>query len=459
MTGGPNRSWQARSRRSRLARRLAAPAVLAIVVVVAAVVAGAAPPARERIVLAKAPPAPRAARLIVGVGTHFGIGGEYNYQIAESARRIEEIGFDSFRDDLDWPAFEDARTFPGRLGQFMAATRARPLLILTAGNHRLKGDNPPMTPAGRAAYASFAAQVAATPQANGALFELGNEWNLRAVMGRAALSDAGRPDDPRAAANYVPLARAAIDAAARANPRATLLYGAAGTDPDWRWVGAVAAGLKRQPAGLSVHYYNHCKPAAERTASEAVGEMERLRASLGGKAGNAPDLYITEIGWPTATSCRISPQQSADNLAQFVLWSMATPWVRGVWLYQLKDQGLKPDDIEDNFGLYDYHYRPKPAACLVRESLMLNRAMRRGGVAYRSPQITVIDYTGAAGRKFIAWTNAPGTAATLRAAGQPIEARPLCGARTKGATARVTGTPTVITLPAATADMVVEAEF
>ncbi|RZK01300.1 MAG: hypothetical protein EOO76_09305 [Novosphingobium sp.] len=460
MKEGPTRSWQSRGRASRLAKRFAAPAVLAVLAAVATVVSSAAPPAKERIVVPKTLSAGRAAPLLIGVGTHFGIGGEYNYQIGESARLIDELGFDSFRDDLDWPAFQDAKgAFPGRLGQFMAATKARPLLILTAGNRRIEGANPPVTPGGRTAYASFAAQVAATPQGDRALLELGNEWNLRAVMGRAALADAGRIEDPRAAGNYIPLARAAIAAAGAANPRATVLYGAAGTDPQWLWLGAVAAGLKRQRAGLSVHYYNHCKPAADRTASEAIGEMQRLRETLGRTAGTAPDLYITEIGWPTATSCRISREQSADNLAQFLLWSMATPWVRGVWIYQLKDQGLKTDDIEDNFGLYDYNYKPKPSACLVKESIGLSRAMRRSRVAYRSPRITVLDYAGADGRKLIAWTNEPAAVATLRPTGQSVESRPLCGTGAKAATVSITNTPTVIAVAQPAADMAFEAEF
>jgi hypothetical protein len=460
MTGAPFRSWQDRRSVRAAAGRLAAPFMLACLAVVAFFVSSGASHGEERIVVDAAPVPARADRLIVGVGTHFGIGGEYNYQIAESARLIDELGFDSFRDDLDWPAFQSTGGFPGRLGAFMAATEARPLLILTAGNRRIAGANPPVTAAGRAAYAAFARQVAATPEGRRMLFELGNEWNLTAARERPLMDDAGPPGDPRAASSYVPLARAAIHSIRAVRPRATILSGAAGIDPRWLWLGAVSAGLRSDNAAISVHYYNHCKSASERTAAEAIDQMEKLRAVLGGGEGRVPDLYVTEIGWPTATSCRISRDQAAANLSQFLLWSMVTPWIHGVWLYQLKDQGRDPADIEDNFGLYDYDYKPKPAACMVKASIALIRAMRSGRVAYRSAGLTVLDYRSDSARKLIAWTHDAGASAVLRLQGQPrVRSWRLCGPAGEAAQVALGNVPVIIALAQPASPVTMEVRF
>jgi hypothetical protein len=462
MTGAPFRSWRGQGIARKTAARLAAPFMLACLAVIALFVSGGASHGEERIVVEAAPLPPRPERLIVGVGTHFGIGGDYNYRIAESARLIDDVGFDSFRDDLDWPAFQGAGgRFPARLGEFIAATRARPLLILTAGNRLIKGANPPVTDAGRAAYAAFAGQVAATPEASRMLFELGNEWNLTAARDRPFMEDAGPPHDPRAASNYLPLARAAIASIRAARPQATILTGAAGTDPHWLWVRAVAAGLPAKDDALSVHYYNHCKSASERSASDAIGQMEKLKTVLSSASpGRMPKLYVTEIGWPTATSCAISRGQSAANLSQFLLWSMVTPWIHGVWLYQLKDQGRDAAALEDNFGLYDYDYNPKPAACMVKASIGLIRAMHGGRVAHRSPGLTVLDYSGDEGRKLIAWTNDPGASAVLRLQGQArVESRRLCGSIKDAGEIALDNVPVVISAPKAQSPVTMEVRF
>jgi hypothetical protein len=461
MTGAPLRSWRGRDAVRSAAARLAAPFTLACLAAVALLVSGGASRGEERIVVESAPAPARPERLIVGVGTHFGIGGNYNYQVAESARLIDEIGFDSFRDDLDWPAFQDAGgRFPARLAEFIAATRARPLLILTAGNRLIAGANPPVTGAGRTAYAAFAGQVAATPEASRMLLELGNEWNLTAARDRPRMDDAGPPGDPRAASNYVPLARAAIASIRAARPQATVLSGAAGIDPHWLWLRAVSAGLPRDTP-LSVHYYNHCKAPSERSASDAIDQMEKLRSVLAGaEPARAPPLYVTEIGWPTATSCAISRGQSAANLSQFLLWSMVTPWIRGVWLYQLKDQGRDPAALEDNFGLYDYDYKPKPAACMVKASIALIRTMRGGRVVHRSPRLTVLDYSGDEGRKLIAWTNDPGASAMLRLPGQArVESRRLCGSIEDAAEIALDNVPAVISVAKAQSPLTMDVRF
>ncbi|PCD01741.1 hypothetical protein COC42_16650 [Sphingomonas spermidinifaciens] len=391
----------------------------------------------------------RPAPLIVGVATHFGIGGEYGYDIDKSARAIAEIGFDSFRDDLGWQWFDTHGQQPlPRLSQFIKATRARPLIILGAEYPDRADLDPPLTPAARQAYAKFTAAAAQLPELKGAMFEIGNEWNLRAAKGRPLMQDAGQAGDPRAATAYVPAAIAGARAVRSAQPGATVLVGAAGIDPGWKWISAVSRSAAPAATGVSAHYYNQCEPGPRRTGDDTIRQIERLHTSLAGPSGKAPPIYVTEFGWPTARNCPVSRDQAANNAAQFILWAGATPWLRGVWIYQLKDQGRDPVDIEANFGIYDYDYRPKPAACLVRESIAIVRAMK-GASVQRGPMGTMLVLTrGASGRRLIAWTGDVGAQATLAIRGQPsLTAQPLCGQPGRGATAALGNRPVVIDLP------------
>src|SRR5215218_9716483 len=72
--------------------------------------------------------------LIVGIGVHFGIGGEHGYAADKAALLISAGHFASYRDDLGWSVFYAPPSGPGRqpakLFSFIEMTKARPTLIL-----------------------------------------------------------------------------------------------------------------------------------------------------------------------------------------------------------------------------------------------------------------------------------------------------------------------------------------
>jgi len=378
----------------------------------------------------------RATPLIVGVGVHFGIGGEFGYEPAPTALAIADLGIDSFRDDIPWMAFKQRGLgAPGdisaRQRAVVAATPARPLWILTYTHPDVLGGKAPTTDAARTAFAAFNREAVTVTAPRDPIVEIWNEWNLNAAPERGILKGAGTPDDPRSGASYARLATTATAAIRAARPKATILVGAAGMDPDWQWVRSVIAnGGLRDASGLSVHYYNQCARVAERTGADAIGKMEALHALLPKRDGRAMPVYVTEIGWPTTTggACGDIPAETgASNIAQFLLWSAATPWVAGVWVYQLKDQGHRANEMEDVFGLYTYDYRPKPAACTVREATAIAKQGHTWQVDRSQPGITALRQQGAAGSRMILWTDAPDDRLTLSFGQQAVRYRPLCG--------------------------------
>ncbi|MGF9563039.1 hypothetical protein [Neorhizobium sp. JUb45] len=395
--------------------------------------------------------------LVIGVGVHFGIGGEYNYVAGKTAALIKDMGFASYRDDLAWPAFDQpgakqGRPEPKQLFDFMKLKAARPLLILGHGNPQVAGGDPPITEAGRKAFADFAARAAAAAEPFDPIYEIWNEWNLTARFSLPFLIGPGKPDDPRAAMHYAALAKAAVPAIAEAALGAPLLVGAVGVDSGWQWTKAVVNDAAIvAPAGLSVHMYNHCEPdVAKRNATELVDRLEDLQKMLSGKDGKQVPVSVTEFGWPTAKQpCVIDERAQADNIAQFLLWSAATPWMKGAWVYQLKDQGRDKNDLEANFGLFDYDYKPKPAACAVREVIRLVKDAKAFHLSRPMPDVFVLAMDDGSDVRLATWT----TRAEIRAdmsmpTASAVKAQVLCAAEPVADAAHfeIGATPVVVEL-------------
>ena len=372
---------------------------------------------------------PRTDRLIVGVGVHFGIGGDYNYVAGKAAAAIKELGVDSFRDDLPWSSFDQpglpaGEHGPRKLFDFLKLAAARPLIILGYPNPAKPGGNPPITDPGRSGFADFAARAAAATKSFDPIYEVWNEWNMNAKAVSSPqewLVGPGEASDPRAAQYYAALARAAIPAIEKSEPGSPILSGAVGMDKDWLWTKAIVEkGALQGATGLSVHLYNQCEPETDkRTATEMIDRLIALQADLSrGKPGGEVPIYVTEVGWPTALRvCVISKQAAADNIAQLLLWSAATPWLKGTWIYQLKDQGQDANEMEHTFGLYDYDYHPKPAACAMKKAMEIIKASKAYRLERPSPATFVLQVSTERGLRLIAWTTSDSDKALLTIAG------------------------------------------
>lgn len=401
--------------------------------------------------------AKRSDRVIMGAGTHFGIGGEYGYDVDRSVEALHDLGLSSFRDDLAWNWFDKAGVgvgageMPKRLGQFIDRSGVRPLLILNQGHPAIDSGKPPQSPAAIGGFADFARRAQAMTAPDRPIIEIWNEWNLLDGLNKALTGGAGQAGDTRAASHYVTLARKTVDTMRAENPSSNILVGAVGLDPDWTWAKAIlAGGVLKGASGFSVHMYNHCEgDGAKRTAANAIDTIASLQPILRKAAGKAVPVYITETGWPTANGggCAMTQDVAADNLSQMLFWSAATPWIKGIWLYQLKDQGQNPAEPEDNFGLFTYDYQPKVAACTVREAVRLINSATAWHMDRPSPDFFTLTADTPDGPMLISWTSRNAVKATLDFGNRSVRHRALC-AGPGGADSKVTigPRPTVIQL-------------
>lgn len=380
--------------------------------------------------------------LIVGAGVHFGIGGKYNYDPEKTAKLVREMGFTSVRDDLVWPTFIRPYAHPNaspppqawRLQRFLAMAQVQPLLILGHAHPNIPGGIPPMTAEGRDAFADFAVKTADFVRRFNPMFEIWNEWNVDGQFNPPWLTGPGQPGDPRSPADYLKLVETVKPVLNRVLPKSPVLIGTSGFDPDWTWTRSVFGGSLRGAQGLSVHLSNHCDPTIhKRSATEAIDRVGVLQALIGKPDAQVP-IYVSEVGWPTAplSPCVISREQQADYLAQFLFWAAATPWLKGAWVYEFKDQGSHLENIEHNFGMFTFDYEPKPAACAVRETLQLLKGATAFKVERPFQDVFVVQIGGTQGpdkMRLVAWTTGERVRARLVPGdGVKVDARLLCSA-------------------------------
>jgi hypothetical protein len=346
---------------------------------------------------------------VLGVGTHQGLGGPVStrgYVPSVNIGQIKQLGLTAFRDDFPWSDFE----LPGRrmgfspqLGRLETQIRsgvARPFLILAFGHHLVPNSMPPTTDEARRRFADYAAAAAQSVAQRRPVFELWNEWN-----------GAAKKDPAFSAENYLSLAKVTQPAVKHAVPNATFVVGAIADDPGWAWTQQMLqTGILQYADGISVHLYNFCMAPARRTSAEIIDRLQAFRRLVTQASGN-PDfpIYVTETGWPTTTArCGVSEQTQADNMAQLILWaSTASSWLRGISLYELKDSGKNPSELEDNFGLFHFDNSPKPAACAVRGAWAFIRTSVKAESRKLSNDVVAIRASSAAGNKLAVWSDDP----------------------------------------------------
>lgn len=376
---------------------------------------------------------------ILGVATHFGSIRILGYKSGEVTRReFEEVGVNSYRDGIAWSSF----SFPPngepimwqrrRIIDFLPVAQHNPLLVLGSTDIRLPEHGMPFTDEELANFGAYVRKTVAMTAPYSPIFEVWNEYNMmvgHAKPGKWIVGE-GEPSDIRAAVHYARLAKVGVKAVKDANPQAKVLVGAVGEDPDWKWATAIVRyGAMDNADGLSVHLYNHCRRQETRNADELITRVTKLQDQLKAlRGGQETPIYVTEFGWPTTnTKCNVSPERSAYNFAHFILQSAAVPWIRGAWMYELKDDDVKPDDIEANFGLFTYNDEPKPAVCFVREARNIVRQARSVELQQPRPNVFAVRTVMNDHQVVAIWTTNPDatTRVTLPGAKQPVQQ--MCG--------------------------------
>jgi polysaccharide biosynthesis protein PslG len=301
----------------------------------------------------------------VGAAIHFAY---KNADIPMITQMAESAKLTSWRSSLVWAAIERKKgvyALPppfARVVEQAREAKARgqhPLLLLGYGNPLYEEGGLVTTEEARRGFANYARWVATQMKGVVRHYEIWNEWNI-------GFGSTSRPRRIGNVEDYAALVRAAAAAIHQVDPDAIVIAGGA-TNEDSRWFEAFArTDALSAIDGVSIHPYNYGKPLWWHTPDASMAWVDEIENMMATASGHPVDMYVTEIGWPTSTG-KYSEDTVADYLTRFMELAKASHYVRGVWWYDLVDDGGDPNNREHRFGLFRQNGEPKPAALRMAE--------------------------------------------------------------------------------------------
>ncbi len=228
-------------------------------------------------------------------------------------------------------------------------------------------------PASAAAYGAFAGAVAARYGPRGVSdYEIWNEPNIAAEF-------APGPDPVL----YTAMLKASYAAIKAVQPGATVISGglapdgqpnpsgtagqpfAGGTPGDYNPVDFLIAmyqdGAKGSFDALGYHAYSYPVLADTYEIYSGWSQMGQtnpsLRSVMTANGDAQKQIWITEVGAPSAGPDGVGTAAQATEMSQVVAAARATPWIGALFVYNYRDAATDPD----YFGLLNADGSPKPA--------------------------------------------------------------------------------------------------
>lgn len=151
--------------------------------------------------------------------------------------------------------------------------------------------------------------------------------------------------------------------------------------------------------GISYHHYNHWRyadgPEYYQTTEEIADKMMQ--------EGGWKKLIMTESGYSTGIHDMEVPEnkQASENVKRAVICD----WygIDFLTLYDFKNDGYDPEEIEHNFGSVTNDYKPKPGYYTMKQYLDATNQAIYIGEAYLSDDITAHVYAANDDYFMIAW--------------------------------------------------------
>ena len=295
----------------------------------------------------------------------------------------------------------------------------QPLIILGLGNALYDQGGFPLSPEAQDAFVRYVEAVAKHYKGAVKQYEVWNEWNI-------GMGVPGHPrGDPGA---YAGLLERVYVALKHVDPEIVVVGGAVAVG-GWEWANRL---IKTKAVDgmdvFSVHPYAY--PAVP---EKVVAWLDALEdAAKRSTNGRELPLYMTEIGWPTHKGPKgLDESLVADYLARLYLLAPTRSFVKGVWWYDLFEDGVDPANFEHHFGLVRPDNSLKPAACALTEVAKLLRDYKPVSARRGKNNVWVVKYT--SGREFVyaVWAEDPAakvqaSIVTADPAGTTMTARGVC---------------------------------
>jgi hypothetical protein len=189
------------------------------------------------------------------------------------------------------------------------------------------------------------------------LYEIWNEWDLEA------------PKSIKLANDYVALVRDTVPLIRKntvgqnGTPAKVLAGSVTPEGMDYGFADhLIDSGVINQVDGLSIHPYAHCAANNGRSPEHWVNWVRDYEQHIRSRAKRAIPIYISEMAWPSHTgNCGYSTATQAAYMARIFFFARTIPNLKGMWWYDLVNDGPDRTDQEHNFGLLNENLSPKPA--------------------------------------------------------------------------------------------------
>lgn len=299
--------------------------------------------------------------MIYGVGTHIGASNRDRAIVA-----LKDLGAQSVRDDFSWASIESAAgVFEFKAGHLPKLAAFESIGINNVGlllyGNSLYGIGQPYTQPEREKFYDYIKWLVPRLKHTCKYFEVWNEWHI----GHGGTAEQKAFTIQQKVEGYLELIRGAYPIIKELAPESIVL----GMSLAWIETAYIQAALT---AGI----LNHCDAVAIHTYDniQATGNPEviisRLDAAqalmMAANGGKSVDLYITEMGFATHTLGHPAALAAGYMARLYRLCEMRS-WVKGMWWYDLWDDGADQANKEHRFGLYaNDALTPKPAAHVYR---------------------------------------------------------------------------------------------
>ncbi|HBT3294840.1 TPA: cellulase family glycosylhydrolase [Klebsiella aerogenes] len=307
---------------------------------------------------------------ILGVGIHTENTRLSPQEYLEYAKRY---GFNSIRTDFFWSKVEHN---PGVFneGFYIKAqdyifNNSIPVLgnssmiVLDYGNSLYTPKRYPESQKEISAYVAYATRTVQRYKGKVLYYEVWNEW-----LQGTGVSKKNKPNpDPKV---YTELVKQTYKAIKAVDPTAIVTIGSINPNsPSYiKWLnGLINEGILDYCDAISVHtYFAHDASMVSKTPEGAMNNIDKLETFLRKKSGRTIDLYITEMGYSQTESDVYSTEDAIfQNVAKFTLLARSRNFIKGIWWYDLINDGDNKKSKEDNFGFLHFNKQPKNIAQLI----------------------------------------------------------------------------------------------
>ncbi|HEJ8283804.1 TPA: cellulase family glycosylhydrolase [Klebsiella oxytoca] len=238
-----------------------------------------------------------------------------------------------------------------------------PIVILDYGN-KLYGIKKPTTDEDIDKFTRYAIWTVEHFKGKVKIFEIWNEWSNR--KNKNANSD-------ESALQYVKLVAKVSKAIKLVDPSIIVIAGSINPMDyiDLAWGRKlVKLGLLDYIDGMSLHPYIYGSKRAAQPIRN-IKYLELINKEFMKLSGRKDfiDLYITEIGFPTSENYTVFTEKDVAEYAKnYILEGSKVDYIKGIWWYDLINDGNNKKNREHNFGILNRNLSEKDVSQAIKNA-------------------------------------------------------------------------------------------